>query len=788
MNPKAEARDELLKELKGPRASKQSQRATTKEETKAKKSTQPKSKKKTRNVPLDELVLVSEKFDNPDAEESQSRSFPPLFLIINPDGSEMPQELPEDPISELHVSLEESHVDTNSKKPVRRVAINIRPGKGFGTINISEFRIPKVPAGHEPQGASSHSDGFTDHEAAPTGRLMPLRRQLQRQLTMQKLTVRIGELTLVAEKRSDVNTQGRQLQDNSGNKKARKDRRPQAHVDVDVLQDEGDPMLVDAVELEPTLDEAIPQIPSNHTLPRESEHPIDEDEVPRLPEEERSTLIPEQTTPQIPRSETSVPEFPIRSSPLKEKERWMRKVSFKDQDRTISQAQPSQPDSNQSEGLFNPRHKADEVSVSQQLKMLSSSTKPVAPKKEIEVLQQLMMVSVPRSAVREGDSENESDAEDRDEDQSNSERSSDEEEEDHDSSEESGEDGDTEDEEESIQLPKTVVVPSLRREHAQNPLLDMSPGRSLDDVGITRTSATRRRPSRLQAGQATQSDEFFLVTVDNKAVDVPHSTVHNSSRRRSLPVNNNDDDSWRPREPVTDSMPMEVEDDEIVDPPTPVAAHVQASMKRRDSAMRLRRMASQELRLVASTPQSPEPALSPVNEPESQGSVELGCTQRLLKCSAEAYMQETQSNKSIQELDEEVDDHEPDIGTSQMTYLPESSYFERVSRTLRDEIWRPSPMRTKSMPASMHTACTLERTESMAGNPSTTAAFKNTIPPSRSKSSCSVGGTLLGATTPGQEKSLRSLTRQASMELGTLPNSARQRMVSLPFQPPFKKG
>jgi hypothetical protein len=41
--------------------------------------------------------------------------------------------------------------------------------------------------------------------------------------------------------------------------------------------------------------------------------------------------------------------------------------------------------------------------------------------------------------------------------------------------------------------------------------------------------------------------------------------------------------------------------------------------------------------------------------------------------------------------------------------------------------------------------------------------------------------------TPDQMKSLKTLTRQASLGLGTVPESARKRMVSLPFTPPFKK-
>ncbi len=92
------------------------------------------------------------------------------------------------------------------------------------------------------------------------------------------------------------------------------------------------------------------------------------------------------------------------------------------------------------------------------------------------------------------------------------------------------------------------------------------------------------------------------------------------------------------------------------------------------------------------------------------------------------------------------------------------------------------------MPASLHNP------QVKNGNPITgsfliTDAFPCTFSsgpawPSRSKRSAGAMGTLMSAT-PG--KSLRTLTRQTSRGLGTIPGSNRKRLVSLAFEPPFKK-
>jgi hypothetical protein len=67
-NSTAEARGELLLDLKSRKISKGSQRASANVNGKSKKPA--KSEKKIRSLPVDELVIVSERFDNSDAEVS----------------------------------------------------------------------------------------------------------------------------------------------------------------------------------------------------------------------------------------------------------------------------------------------------------------------------------------------------------------------------------------------------------------------------------------------------------------------------------------------------------------------------------------------------------------------------------------------------------------------------------------------------------------------------------------------------------------------------------------------
>ena len=112
----------------------------------------------------------------------------------------------EDPISQLTASLEVSHTKPSSKQPVRRLDVTLREGIAFGSINSSDFRMPKVQSGpHHPP--YDHSDGFVGLEAVPIRKLMPLRRRMRRQPLWDNVMVRMDQLTLVAERQQDVQNQ-----------------------------------------------------------------------------------------------------------------------------------------------------------------------------------------------------------------------------------------------------------------------------------------------------------------------------------------------------------------------------------------------------------------------------------------------------------------------------------------------------------------------------------------------------------------------------------------------------
>ena len=731
--------------------------------------------------------------------------------------------MPEDPISQLSLSLEESLPKTNGKKIFRRLDINVRRGKGFGTIDISEFRMPTikaVPGNVQRQRTSSHSDGFVGHEAVPIGRPMPVRKQHRHPQVWHKLIVRMGELTLVTERQFGESVQERQSQARPHKKAAKKPRPYRAREDIVIAHQGCDAMLVNVADNQSVSEEEVLQNPQNESLLDVVEQMVSEDEAPKQQQNEPLPHAPEQTTSKNASSETSVLDLPSRSSPLRQKEIRNRKVTFEEGNN--SHDQPSRTASIQLGRSFG-RGDSNEVSVPQQLKMISAPKKPATPqKKDIEVLQQLMMVTIPRSSVKDSDSEDDSDVENCVEDKSESERSADSDEEDGSDTpeEDSGEEGDdeseneVEDEEEDvemvhqedgttasaeatehIQLPYSseielqipemkVAIPTLHREDAQNPILEMSPRHLLNSIRTPLGSVTRRRSSRLQRQQELHSVELFSNSIDNTVVEQPQTSDENKlACRRSAPVrNNNDDNSWRPREPATSSMPMELEDDEIVNSPSPVTSYIN-SFNSRSSARRLSQIANQALQLVTSYPRSPQHPLP--NNYDSQISMELGNTQRLLRGSLHAYILETQFIKSTQELDEEQEGEERDVPLSQADFVPEIGYFERASQQLQQPSRKPNVVRTKSMPASMHGLRAPERGELMAGGITIAAASHYTILQGRSKSSGGGMDTLMSATRR-QERSLKTLTRQASKELGTLP-SGRKRMMNLPFQPPFKK-
>jgi len=85
----------------------------------------------------------------------------------------------------------------------------------LGTVDITKFRIP-LPQTLSPhsnrrrQRTPSYSDGFEGKEAEPIGRWMPVRFPNRRRGTYSKITIQMGELTIVAEKPVEEDSSHRQ--------------------------------------------------------------------------------------------------------------------------------------------------------------------------------------------------------------------------------------------------------------------------------------------------------------------------------------------------------------------------------------------------------------------------------------------------------------------------------------------------------------------------------------------------------------------------------------------------
>ncbi|KAG0646272.1 hypothetical protein D0Z07_8385 [Hyphodiscus hymeniophilus] len=783
-NFKKQALGELLQDNEDRRMSKETRHAFTKVKSKPLKLTR--SKKKARSRPTGELVIVSERVEDLDTEASE------------------PAELAEDPISQLTVSFENIHTEANGKKSSHKLKSTLRSHKTFGPIDLSDFRMPKARPGPR-QPAQSHSDGFVGHEAQPIGNLMPLRMNIRRQKVYNRITVWLGELQLVAERYEDTQNQNPipVAKENFEEPHcSNKDNNPGCLFSKPTraeLVREIDPMLIDPAEEQPLLEVAV------------------DEEAPQ-----RAQGRGEHATPQISPKRTRITEPRSRNSPLEQKEQRKRTVSFKETNDYISQAL-----STQSGGPFG-RHENNEPSVSQQLKMVSKPA-PKPKKKELDVPLQLMMVSIPISSVRSScsdDNHSEEDTEDENE------GSSDDEDERSDSPEEdSGGEGHTqcevgveeEDVEivnqedfhpgssealEHIGLPfpsntdgrvyqRKPLVPTLPGEDAHNSISRMSSKQGPNRREAPLEDVSGRRSLILHQAQEPQLDQPLLDIIDKTVIDRPwEKERHEHRQRRFSKRDSYIADFWRPREQKASSLLTEVENDEIVDCPTPAESEKSPNLKRKLSR-KISRSASQALQIVGTRPPSPHPQIR--LDRESQGSVELGDTQVLLGASPGTCVAETQLSNPNQglehlhegmqdEADEEYDDKQVEVGSwSQETFTLGSNYFQRASEDLVNPDRRAKILRTRSMPASVQTSRAQAKGEFKHGGVTMTAAFKYTISPSsRMTSSSGVGDTMLSGT-PRAEKTLSELTRRASKDLGTVPSSERKRMVSLPFHPPFQK-
>jgi hypothetical protein len=90
-------------------------------------------------------------------------------------------------------------------QPGLRVKINIRPRKRFGAIDVPLFHKPEIDnsTSRTIRQPLIPSDGFEGREAAPIGLYMPVKAPARRREQYEKITFRLGQLTLVPERRSE---------------------------------------------------------------------------------------------------------------------------------------------------------------------------------------------------------------------------------------------------------------------------------------------------------------------------------------------------------------------------------------------------------------------------------------------------------------------------------------------------------------------------------------------------------------------------------------------------------
>jgi hypothetical protein len=158
------------------------------------------------------------------------------------------------------------------------------------------------------------------------------------------------------------------------------------------------------------------------------------------------------------------------------------------------------------------------------------------------------------------------------------------------------------------------------------------------------------------------------------------------------------------------------------------------------------------------------------NASDTQGSVELGDSRTIIR-------------RARPDEVSEAGESQPEIPETQFSFVHQMSYMERALEQLSSPVQRPSLSRTKSMPAHVFFLQPKQGSDTMlAGGIMVAEAFQHTVSPVKSGSRLR---TSLRESPGRQEQSLKALTRQASLNLGTLPESARKRTVSLQFKPPF---
>jgi hypothetical protein len=248
-------------------------------------------------------------------------------------------------------------------------------------------------------------------------------------------------------------------------------------------------------------------------------------------------------------------------------------------------------------------------------------------------------------------------------------------------------------------------------------------------------------------------DQLMLDAEDAEEMQLPVIT--------SGPDSQHPDSSWRPQVLGARTVVMGVEED-IFDSPA-VREIRKQDRSSFHSARRYLWRGSQSLTVVSSRKSSPA-ADGGAFVQDSQGSTELGDSQKFVRRSLSSSTPETQ----FQDFEER---------SSQLSCVEQDSYFDRASQQLSQPVGKLNLQRAKSMP--------IKQFLDQGASPlmPLSDVFENTISPVRSSSRLPI----LSQETPRQKGDLEALTRRVSYGLGTVPSSAKRRMMSLPFAPPFKK-
>lgn len=398
---RAEVRNNLLKGVQGQRASKGRQQAADNVSKQTGNAKKLKAKKKPpQRLPVDELVMMSERMNDLELEIAEGElavtdsrsasSHNKMTKTADIDFLDI-MELSQDPISQLSTpGTSTDDTESGNRRPITKIKMKINHRKGFERIDLREYRMPKVPHAsprtkRRQQRTASHSDGFEGKEALPIGRLMPVKQHSRRKTTTQKHTVHIGELTILAEKESCGSTPERRERRQTGHQRRNKKNQSRSSAQ-EALRGE-DSMPIDGGD----------------------QQAADESSV--QPREEVPSVARGASTPKITTADNSMFELPTdSSSPLKRKAQ-----------RASQAALGEKVDGQENQNVAPPprvlliHNESGEETVSQQLKQVVAKKR--TPKRsnlsDLEVSQQLMMVSIkkpPRQMRQDSDGSGGSDS------------------------------------------------------------------------------------------------------------------------------------------------------------------------------------------------------------------------------------------------------------------------------------------------------------------------------------------------------------------------------------------